>query len=182
MGEVALAGNAILLNFLMIMAFFLDGLAQAAEQLTGKAVGANWRPAFERAVKLSLGWGVMIGLALTTFAFIAGPSLVDLMTTSAPVRQHAHFYLALAAVTGITGMSAFVMDGVVSGATLNMVMRNGMILALLVFLVSAILLQQMVGNTGLWLAMNIFFIARGGILWWGMERRKAGLFSAQTGE
>ncbi len=60
-GEVVLSGNAILINMLMIMAFFLDGLAQAAEQLSGKAVGANWPPAFDRAVKLSFGWGVAIG-------------------------------------------------------------------------------------------------------------------------
>jgi Na+-driven multidrug efflux pump len=39
MGEVALSANAVLLNLLMIIAYFLDGIAQAAEQLTGKAVG-----------------------------------------------------------------------------------------------------------------------------------------------
>lgn len=176
-GEDVLSGNAILMNMLMIMAFFLDGLAQAAEQLSGKAVGANWLPAFDRALRLSMGWGVLIGGALTAIAFAGGPWLIDLMTTSEPVRTHAHFYLALAALTGITGMPAFVMDGVVSGATLNTVMRNGMLIALAVFLASALLLQPPLGNTGLWLALHIFFIGRGVILWWGMERRKASLFS-----
>ena len=33
MGEVALSANAILLNFLMISAFFLDGLAQARHRV-----------------------------------------------------------------------------------------------------------------------------------------------------
>jgi Na+-driven multidrug efflux pump len=175
-GEVVLSGNAILINFLMIMAFFLDGLAQAAEQLSGKAVGANWPPAFERAVRLAFGWGVLIGLGLTAIAFAGGPALIELMTTSAPVRAHAQSYLWLAALTGITGMPAFVMDGVVSGATLNIVMRNGMLLALGLFLVVALALQPLLGNTGLWLAMHSFFIGRGIILWLGMQRRKAGLF------
>ena len=62
-------------------------------------------------------------------------------------------------------------------ATLNTVMRNGMLLALAVFLVAALAFQPLWGNTGLWIALNGFFVARGGILWWGMERRKASLFS-----
>lgn len=176
-GEVTLAGNAILMNLLMIMAFFLDGLAQAAEQLAGKAVGANWLPAFDRALRLSMGWGIAIGLVLTAFAALVGPGLVALMTTSEAVREHAGFYLPLAALAGLTGMPAFVMDGVVSGATLNTVMRNGMLLALALFLAAALLLQPGFGNTGLWLALHLFFLARELILWRGMERAKAGLFN-----
>ncbi|MDR3473636.1 MAG: MATE family efflux transporter [Devosia sp.] len=177
-GEVVLSGNAILMNMLMIMAFFLDGLAQAAEQLTGKAVGANWPPAFDGAVRLSTAWGVVIGLGLSGLVLFGGGALIDLMTTSEPVRQHALAYLPLAALTGITGVPAFVMDGVVSGATLNTVMRNGMLLALALFLGAALTLQPLLGNSGLWIALNGFFVARGGILWFGMERRKAGLFAA----
>jgi Na+-driven multidrug efflux pump len=175
-GEVVLSGNAVLMNMLMIMAFFLDGLAQAAEQLSGKAVGANWRPAFDRAVALSLGWGIAVGGVLMLAALIGGPFLIDLMTTSEAVREHAHFYLLAAAITGLTGMPAFVMDGVVSGATLNTVMRNGMLAAFAVFLVAAFVAEPVLGNTGLWVALNIFFVARGGLLWWGMERRKPSLF------
>ena len=67
MGEVALSANAVLLNLLMIGAFFLDGIAQAAEQLGGKALGANWRPAFDRAYALSFRWG----LAISTRAWAA---------------------------------------------------------------------------------------------------------------
>ncbi len=113
---------------------------------------------------------------LTAVAWLGGPALISLMTTSAPVRAQAESYLWLAALTGLTGMPAFVMDGVVSGATLNTVMRNGMLLALALFLVAAILLQQIWGIAGLWVALHLFFIGRGVILWWGMERRKPALF------
>jgi putative MATE family efflux protein len=176
-GEIVLSANAILMNLLMIMAFFLDGLAQAAEQLAGKAVGANWPPAFDRAFRLSVGWGVVIGLVLTGAALVGGPWLIGLMTTSAAVQSYAGAYLLAAALTGLSGMPAFVMDGVVSGATLNTVMRNGMLLALAVFLAAALTLEPILGNAGLWLALHAFFIGRGLILWWGMERRKATLFS-----
>ena len=176
-GEDVLSGNAILMNMLMIMAFFLDGLAQAAEQLSGKAVGANWRPAFDRAVRLAFGWGVLIGLALTGIAWLGGRELIALMTTSEAVRGVAYAYLPLAALSGLTGMPAFVMDGVVSGATLNTVMRNGMLVSLAIFLAAALTLHPLLGNTGLWLAFHVFFIARGLILWLGTQWRKSRLFN-----
>jgi MATE family multidrug resistance protein len=49
-GDVTLAANAVLNNFLLISAFFLDGLANAAEQLCGRAYGARDRIAFSSAV------------------------------------------------------------------------------------------------------------------------------------
>ncbi len=62
-GDVILATNGILLHFLMIASFFLDGLAAASEQLCGKAIGARWKPAFFSAIKLSSLWGLYsIGL------------------------------------------------------------------------------------------------------------------------
>src|SRR5690606_21306835 len=89
MGEVALAGNAVLLNLLMVVAFFLDGIAQAAEQLTGKAVGANWRPAFDRAYGLSMLWGLVIALGLGLAWYLAGPWVIGFMTTSPEVQGYA---------------------------------------------------------------------------------------------
>ena len=61
-GDVTLAANAVLNNFLLISAFFLDGLANAAEQLCGRAYGARDREALLRAVRLVISWG--FGFAL----------------------------------------------------------------------------------------------------------------------
>ena len=56
-GDVTLAANAVLNNFLLVSAFFLDGLANAAEQLCGHAYGARDRDAFASAVRLVIAWG-----------------------------------------------------------------------------------------------------------------------------
>jgi len=177
-GEVTLASNAILLNMMMVSAFFLDGLAQASEQLCGKAVGANWRPAFERATSLALTAGIAISTGLALVLYFGGPVIIDLMTTSEPVREAARHYLWLAALCAITGMPAFVYDGILTGATLNGAMRNGMLVSLVLFLGAALVMQQTMGNAGLWVALNLFFLARAGIYWWSLERRKPALFAA----
>lgn len=178
MGEVALSANAVLLNLLMVIAYFLDGIAQAAEQLTGKAVGANWRPAFDQAYGLSMIWGLVLTLTLGLCWYLAGPFVIGLMTTNAAVQAYALAYLPIAALCTVTFMPAFVYDGILIGTTLNTTMRNGMVVSLIVFLGAAMVLQPMLGNWGLWAAMHCWFIARGGIYWWALERRKAGLFGA----
>jgi len=178
MGEVPLAANAILLNFLMISGYFLDGLGQAAEQLCGKAVGANWRPAFDRTYALSFQWGVLISAALALVWFAGGWLMIDFMTTSETVRAYARDFLWLAALSSLTGMPAFVYDGILVGATLNVVMRNGMVASLAIFLATALALQPLWGNTGLWVAIHVFFIARAAVYWWALEQRRATLFAA----
>ena len=177
MGEVALSANAVLLNLIMIIAYFLDGIAQAAEQLTGKAVGANWRPAFDQAYRLSMFWGLILTLTLGLGWYLSGSSVIALMTTNADVQAHALTYLPIAALCTVTFMPAFVYDGILVGTTLNTTMRNGMVVSLVVFLAAALALEPALGNWGLWAALHCWFIARGGIYWWALERRKAGLFS-----
>jgi len=177
MGEVALAANAILLNFLMISGYFLDGMAQAAEALCGKAVGANYRPAYERAYALSMRWGLVMSVGLALVWFFGGAFVIDFMTTSEPVRAYARDFLWIAALSSLTGMPAFVYDGILVGSTLNVTMRNGMITSLVVFLAACFLLQPALGNIGLWASIHIFFLARATYYWRALDRRKPGLFA-----
>lgn len=178
MGEVALSANAILLNLLMVVGFFMDGIAQAAEQLTGKAVGANWQPAFDRAYRLSFLWGLIIAIGLGLAWYLGGGLVIGFMTTNEAVRAFALDYLWLAALCALTFMPAFVYDGILIGTTLNVVMRNGMVVSLIVFLAAAFLLEPAFGNTGLWVALHVWFLARGGIYWWALERRRVSLFAS----
>ena len=147
-GDVTLAANAVLNNFLLISAFFLDGLANAAEQLCGRAFGARDRPAFSGAVGLVLSWGFAFALAVAVFALF-GPLLIDLMTASADVRHGARDYLPFVVVSPLLGVFAFGFDGVYIGATWAREMRNLMMLSLVLFLAAWLALRSF-GNAGLW--------------------------------
>lgn len=177
-GEISLAGNAVLMQFLMISAFFLDGQGQAAEQLCGKAVGANYRPAFERTLRLTFGWGFALSSVLFALFLLGGPLLVEVMTTSPEVRAEAMAFLPFAAITAYTGMPAFVLDGVMTGATLNTIIRNGMVASFVIYLGLALLLQPLLGVTGLWIAINLFFITRAAIFFTAVRWTLPRLFPA----
>jgi MATE family multidrug resistance protein len=161
-GDVTLAANAVLNNFLMTSAFFLDGLANAAEQLCGRAYGARDRGAFSGAVRLVLLWGSGFALAVIAVFALFGPSLIDAMTASADVRQHARDTLLFVVLSPILAVFAFAYDGIFIGATWARDMRNLMVLSLLIFFAAWLSLRSF-GNAGLWGALLVFYAARGGL-------------------
>ncbi|GLS18439.1 MATE family efflux transporter [Labrys miyagiensis] len=159
-GDTTLAANAILNNFFLVGGYFLDGIATAAEQLCGRSMGANNRPSFEAAVRYSVFWSLVLAVAMSLLLFAAGGAFIDFMTKSAPVREEARLFLPFAAVTPLAGALAFTFDGVYVGATWNGAMRNLMLVALACFFAVWWLLQSW-GNTGLWIALVSFLVARG---------------------
>ncbi|MGH6702347.1 MAG: MATE family efflux transporter [Bradyrhizobium sp.] len=176
-GDVTLAANAVLNNFLLISAFFLDGLANAAEQLCGRAYGARDREAFSAATIRVVLWGLGFALAVTAAFALFGPALIDFMTASEEVRGNARLYLVFVSLAPVLGVFAFVFDGVYIGATWARDMRNLMLLSLLIFL-SAWLLLRGLGNAGLWGALLVLYAARGGL----EALRYPSLFKASFGE
>ena len=126
-GDVVLAANEILVNLTIVAAYFLDGLAAAAEQFAGRAIGARHRPAFDRAMRLTIVWGYGVAAAASLFLLLAGPFLIDAMTTSASVRAAARGFLLFAALVPVAGTLAYQMDGIFIGATWSSDMRNMML-------------------------------------------------------
>jgi MATE family multidrug resistance protein len=161
-GDVALAANSVLNNFLLISAFFLDGLANAAEQLCGRTYGARDRAGFASAVKLVVTWGFGFALAVAASFALFGPGLIDIMTASVDVRRIAREYLPFVIFAPLLGVFAFAFDGVYIGATWARDTRNLMLLSLAIFLGAWLALRSF-GNAGLWGALLVHYAARGGL-------------------
>lgn len=177
-GETTLAANAILMNFFMVAGYYLDGFATAAEQLAGRAIGARYRPAFDKAVRLTVFWGFALAGFTTGFFLVFGDAVIGLMTTLESVRLEAGSYLFWAALTAVAGVLAFEMDGVFVGATWSRDMRNMMLLSLALFIVLSVGMTRIWGNQGLWISLNIFLAARGLTLLAILPRRRDRAFGA----
>jgi MATE family multidrug resistance protein len=161
-GDVTLAANAVLNNFLLISAFFLDGLANAAEQLCGRAYGARDRGGFSSATRLVVFWGFAFALGVAAVFALFGPAFINVMTASEDVRDTARIYLMFVIAAPLLGVFAFAFDGVYIGATWARDMRNLMALSLLIFLAAWLALRSF-GNAGLWGALLVHYAARGGL-------------------
>jgi len=160
LGDVTLAANQVLLQFLHITAYALDGFAFAAEALVGQAVGARSRGQVRRAAVVSGQMG-LAGAALLAAAFwLAGPAIIDLMAKAPEVRAEARGYLGWIAVAPLIGIASWMFDGIFIGATLTREMRIAMLQSAAVYLVALLMLVPLAGNHGLWAALMLLNATR----------------------
>jgi MATE family multidrug resistance protein len=162
-GDVILAANAVLTQFISVGAFFLDGLAFAAEALVGRALGARHRAGLLAAVKITTVWAAATAVAIALLTALVGAAVIDFMTVDPAARAAARIYLPWVMLTPVLGVWAFQLDGVFIGATHTAQMRNAMIMTVVVYLIAWWLLRPF-GNHGLWAALAVHYVARTGTL------------------
>jgi MATE family multidrug resistance protein len=178
-GDVILAANAILLQFLSISSYLLDGFAFATETLTGRAIGARDRALFQMAVWRSSVLAVLVSLLVTLLFLAAGGLIIDAMAKDAATREVARLYLPWAIAAPIAGVACFQLDGIFIGATRTRDMRNMMLLSLAVFMGAWAVLTSSFGNHGLWASMIVFFLIRAVTLGARYSAIERGSFAAE---
>ena len=165
-GDVVLAANAVLMNFLTVAAFALDGFAHAAEALVGKSVGSRDRAAFQEAVFGSTVLAGAVAMVMTAVYALFGPIGISALTGIEEVRRTALSFLPWLIAMPVISVWSYQMDGVYFGATATREVRNMMILCFAVFLAAVWTFQPGLGNHGLWLALALLNAVRAGSLIW----------------
>ena len=160
-GDVELAATQILLQFLHISSYGMDGFAFAAEVLVGQAVGKSNRFMLRDAVIKSGLWTFVIAICLALIYALFGSFFIKIMTTSDEVILASEAFLIFIVLGPIFGALPFLMDGIFVGATRAIDMRNMMFLSLIIYVVSAYVFIDLYGFYGLWLALLVSYAARG---------------------
>jgi MATE family multidrug resistance protein len=160
-GDTTLAANEVLMQFLFITAYAMDGFAFAAETLIARAYGRGDRARVQRSARLTAAWGLAICAALALAFALAGAWLIDLMAKDSGVQEAARLYLWWMVAAPLVGCAAWMLDGIFIGATRSRDMRNMMILSFAVYWLAVAVLIPTFGNHGLWAALLISFAARG---------------------
>ena len=159
-GNAILAANAVLINFLWIAGYGLDGFANATEALVGEAIGAGRVADFRAVLKAS-----------SVSAFTVSAWAVASLSPFRPehhrrVHQSGSGSLAGRAVSSVAdrlplvAVWSFLLDGVFIGATRAQELRDSMLICSLGYLGLAIVLTARFGNHGLWCAMLAFMALR----------------------
>ena len=164
--DETLAGNQILLQFLEITAYALDGFAFAAEALVGLSMGAGQVQALRRAVYLTSLWGCGAVILMALGFYFGGGALIGIMTTSEAVQDTAQTYLIWAVLSPIAGVASWMLDGIFIGATRTRDMRRAALESLAIYVIALLILVPIWGNHGLWAALYVSFIARALTLGW----------------
>ena len=164
LGDVVLAANAVLLQFMHIMAYGLDGFAHTAETLAGYAFGKRDAKGLRQASAYSAIWAGLTACLFSAAYGLFGESVIALFTDLPEVRTAATAYLPWVAALPLVAVWAFMLDGIFIGATRAAELRNAMILAAAIYLAVLWLSFEPLGNHGVWLSMLAFMTARSLIL------------------
>ncbi|MBP9678543.1 MAG: MATE family efflux transporter [Aeromonas sp.] len=173
LGDVAVAANAVLLNFLMLISYGLDGFAYAVEAMVGRAIGRRDRQGLREAIVLNLGWALLIAIAFALGFALGGRLLIAHITDIPAVIAEANRQLPWLIAMPLLAVWCFLLDGVFIGATRAREMRNSMLVAVFAGFFPIWWLCQEWGVAALWAAMAALMTGRGltlGWLCWQLER------------
>ena len=159
-GELILAANTVLLNFQLFMAYAMDGLANAAEALVGRAIGSKNKKLLKYSILTAGLWSFAVAVIFSLSYFYFGQSIINLLTDLQSVRTKAGEYLPWLIFLPLASFICFILDGVFIGATLSKEMRNTMLFSLLCCFLPAWYFSLPLQNHSLWIALTIFMLAR----------------------
>lgn len=175
-GDATLAANQILMQFLEISAYALDGIAFAAETLVGQAVGARALTEARRAGLISMQWGFAGAFLLAGIFALTGPAIISLMTTAPDVQAEARQFLPWLIAAPVIGIASWIYDGIFIGALMTREMLRAMLISVVIYVAALAVLVPTLGNHGLWASLMILNTVRAVTLWRAMpalERRIA---------
>lgn len=159
-GDAELAANQVLMQFLAIISYALDGFAFSAETLVGQSIGESSRQDLDRACRLSMIWGFGGAILLSGVFWIAGPAIIALMTTATDVRALSAHFLPWVILAPVVGIASWIYDGIFIGATASRAMVIAMTISVSVYAVAVMALLPLAGNHGLWASLLILFVIR----------------------
>jgi MATE family multidrug resistance protein len=163
-GDMILAVNVILLNFLNWMSYGVDGFAFASESLVGKYKGAADQNKLKKAIRLSFVWGMVLAGIFSLVYWLGGEAILRLFTDQEDVIMAATPFLFWMAIFPLLSTACYIWDGVYIGLTASRAMRNTMMIAFIFYLGVHFSFDKIWGNNhALWLALLIFMVARGAI-------------------
>jgi len=158
--EDVVAANTILLNLTMLSAFILDAYAFSTEGVVGYSIGAKDKKLLKSVIKNSFILSAASSLIICVIFLIGKNSFIEMMTDIPDIREISFAYSNWVVIIPFISSFCFQFDGIFVGASQTKELRNAMIISVAIYVLSSFHLLANFGNTGLWISLCIFFIAR----------------------
>lgn len=160
LSDTFLAINTILLQYINLLSYAIDGFAFAAESMIGKYKGAQDLQNLKQTTRLIFLWAFLFAGVIMLILVCFGERLLYVFTDQMSLVEQAEVYLIWVIVAPVINVAAYIWDGIFLGATASRALRNSVILSTLLYL-SAVYLLTPFGNHGLWGALTLLLVARG---------------------
>ncbi len=164
MGTAQLAGNEVLLQFITVAAFVLDGFAFVAEKEVGEAYGARDVKKLRRAMRITSDLAFAFGAVISALYLFGGAAVISRFVSDVEAREAALAFLPYCAAVPLIGVAAFQLDGFFLGATQGRAMRNAGLISTIAYVGLDMVLRPQFQNTGVWVAFLGMYVLRAGAL------------------
>ena len=160
LGEDYLAVNTILLQFIILAAFFLDAFAFSTEGIIGFTVGRKNKTSFLSVVKNSIQLSFFTALIISFLYLIFFKDLINIITDIEILRFISYKHFIWIIIIPPLASFCYQLDGIFIGASQTKEIRNAMVVSVLSFIGLSIYLTQFFGNHGLWFSLLLFMVLR----------------------
>lgn len=158
------AGNEILLQFITVAAFVLDGFAFVAEKEAGEAYGARSGPRLARAMRLTSEFALIAGSAFALVYYFGGGWVITSFVRDVEAREAALAYLPYCALVPLIGIAPWQLDGLFLGTTQGHALRNAGVAVAVLYIGTDMILRPAYGNAGVWTAFLLMYLYRAAAL------------------
>lgn len=174
-GVEAAAINALLMQFFVIIALGLDGIANAIEALIGEAQGQDDQHKMWHNIAISFMWSSLFALSLAILFALGYQEILGMLTNQTNIIIAAQPYYGLIVALPLLAHWCYCLDGIYIGLTRADVMRNSMFVSAFAGFFLVYWLTLSLENLGLWYALLALQTMRGltlgGHLGWLYSRR-----------
>ena len=160
LGEDYLAINTILMQFVILAAFFLDAYAFSTEGVVGFTIGKRNKKSFLLVVKNSIQLSLFTALIISILYLIFFKQIINVITDVDILRFIAYKHAIWIIIIPPVASFCYQLDGIFIGASQTRDMRNGMMFSVACFIIISIYSTKYFGNHGLWFSLLLFTVLR----------------------
>jgi len=160
LGEDYLAVNAILMQFIILAAFFLDAYAFSTEGIVGFTIGKKNKSSFLSVVKNSIQVSFFSALLISFLYLFFFKDIINLITDIEILRFISYKHVFWIIIIPPLASFCYQLDGIFIGASQTREIRNAMVFSVLIFIGTSIYLTRYFENHGIWFSLMLFMVLR----------------------
>ncbi|MBD0779921.1 MATE family efflux transporter [Maribacter sp. ANRC-HE7] len=173
LGDKYIGAHTIAINLWLFSAFFIDGYGAAGNIMGGRLFGAGNYDGLWLLAKKIMKYGLVVSILLMLLGFAFYTPIGHIFSNETAVLQtfYSIFFIVILGLPINT--IAFVFDGVFKGLGEMGYLRNVLLAATFLGFIPILFLTKYAhwGLYGIWIALTVWMVIRGGTLLWKFRRK-----------
>lgn len=173
LGDNYIGAHTIAINLWLFSAFFIDGFGAAGNIMGGRLFGAGNYDGLWLLAKKIMKYGFVVSIILMLVGFAFYTPIGHIFSNETAVLQTFYSIFFIVIIGLPINTVAFVFDGVFKGLGEMKYLRNVLLSATFLGFVPTLFLTKYAhwGLYGIWIALTVWMVIRGGALVWKFRRK-----------